>query len=548
MKRRFQMKKFLLQNIGLLFLFTIIGCIICFKLGTDANWDLANYHYYTVWAVLHNRVGFDIMPCGIQSYFNPLIDVPLYIMIKIFNDKCYLINILQSLPYGFCVFLTYKIAQLIFNGKYKKQLIFFSVLIGATGTLSIMNVGLSFGDMGIALLVLFALFIFLKNIFLQDSLKRSFLIFLSALFIGFSIGLKMSGTMFAIGIIGAEILFAFKFKKAVKIIFLTLLGILIGILITSGWWYYIVYNHFGNPFFPFRNDLYQSPLAATMSFLDKRHLPATTLQAIFYPIFWTFSAFNNKGNPVVDFYSSDIRWLLLYISVFILILGSLSIAFRQKMKNIINCDIIYLLTAMVIINYIFWVNTSGTLRYLQYMEFLSGIFIFTVFYIILNIFKIKNSKVLIFLGCILSIFIFIFTKHIDFALTRTELREKFLDFENFNLPDDSVLLYLGGFPGTIYMPFQNPKSRFIYLYGEMGEYNFIYGEKYIEKIRDMLKKADNKVYLLYSDFAPAYTMWKNNGVVDLDKNDFNCRPAKNSFNQSYYFCSLKDGKTIKIEG
>ncbi len=42
------------------------------------DWDLMNYHYYNAFAFLNDRIGFDIAPAQLQSYFNPLIDLPFY--------------------------------------------------------------------------------------------------------------------------------------------------------------------------------------------------------------------------------------------------------------------------------------------------------------------------------------------------------------------------------------------------------------------------------------------------------------------------------------
>src|SRR4051812_28066674 len=49
-------------------------------LGQDDNWDLKNYHWYNPYALLHGRLDLDMAPGQWQSYFNPLIDVPYYVL------------------------------------------------------------------------------------------------------------------------------------------------------------------------------------------------------------------------------------------------------------------------------------------------------------------------------------------------------------------------------------------------------------------------------------------------------------------------------------
>ena len=48
-------------------------------LGVDANWDLRNYHLYNVHAWLAGR-GHDIAPAMVQSWHNPLLDLPMYLL------------------------------------------------------------------------------------------------------------------------------------------------------------------------------------------------------------------------------------------------------------------------------------------------------------------------------------------------------------------------------------------------------------------------------------------------------------------------------------
>ena len=56
------------------------GAIVSVLLGQDANWDLRNYHLYNPFALLNSRTGIDLMPAGLQSTFNPLLDVPYYVL------------------------------------------------------------------------------------------------------------------------------------------------------------------------------------------------------------------------------------------------------------------------------------------------------------------------------------------------------------------------------------------------------------------------------------------------------------------------------------
>src|SRR5271166_1288080 len=52
-----------------------------FYRGQDVNFDQLNYHYYSAYAFLHDRLSIDAAPAGlIHSYFNPLPYLPFYLL------------------------------------------------------------------------------------------------------------------------------------------------------------------------------------------------------------------------------------------------------------------------------------------------------------------------------------------------------------------------------------------------------------------------------------------------------------------------------------
>ena len=56
-------------------------------LGQDANWDLRNYHWYNAYAFLNGRDGFDLLPSQTPYFYNPLMDVPVFWVNRIFPAR-----------------------------------------------------------------------------------------------------------------------------------------------------------------------------------------------------------------------------------------------------------------------------------------------------------------------------------------------------------------------------------------------------------------------------------------------------------------------------
>ncbi|PPT28426.1 hypothetical protein XarbCFBP7614_08655 [Xanthomonas arboricola] len=48
----------------------LLGALLSLGLGQDANWDLRNYHLYIGDAWAHDRLGVDLAPAQMQSYFS----------------------------------------------------------------------------------------------------------------------------------------------------------------------------------------------------------------------------------------------------------------------------------------------------------------------------------------------------------------------------------------------------------------------------------------------------------------------------------------------
>src|SRR6187431_2059507 len=77
--------------------------------GTDANWDLKNYHLYSAYAFVNNRLFFDIAPSQLQTYLNPTLNLITYYFMVMLNDHPRLFAFTQGIPAGIYGFLLFRI-------------------------------------------------------------------------------------------------------------------------------------------------------------------------------------------------------------------------------------------------------------------------------------------------------------------------------------------------------------------------------------------------------------------------------------------------------
>ena len=67
--------------------FALLACVAAAGLASvatriDVNWDLKNYHFYNAYAFVNGRLGWDIAPAQLQTYHNPLLDLPFYYLVQ----------------------------------------------------------------------------------------------------------------------------------------------------------------------------------------------------------------------------------------------------------------------------------------------------------------------------------------------------------------------------------------------------------------------------------------------------------------------------------
>src|SRR5689334_10599884 len=60
------------------FILAWAGFVVAF--GKDTSWDFRNYHWYIPYAFLRGRLGFDVAVAHQATYYNPLLDVPFYLL------------------------------------------------------------------------------------------------------------------------------------------------------------------------------------------------------------------------------------------------------------------------------------------------------------------------------------------------------------------------------------------------------------------------------------------------------------------------------------
>lgn len=539
------MKK-IFQNNCLVFLsFLFFGGLLSSVLKYELLWDFANYHYYNPWAFLTGRFNDDPVVAGLNTFLNPLADIPLYLMIKYFNDFPSFIYFMQGLWFGALAFVFFKIVCLFFDEKneMRKTKIFLVMLIALSGYAVFFQIGTSTNEIMISVLVFIGLWLLLNEIF---NLKtyRSKVFFLSGFVIGAAVGLKYTAGIYALAL-WLTLLFNFRIiDKPIKNILFFCLGGLLGFLVFNGYWLWLLWKEFDNPFFPFFNAYFQSPYAENINYRDMRFIAKDWLHFCLLPFYWMFHLYRAEGEVFV------IDWRLGLACICIFIWGIIYLQKKIQGKTITFRKINVFLFGFVFVSYAFWLSLFSIVRYMIVIEMFAAILIVATLYAFLPQKKIYKDYYHVFIVAIVSILLMTPLFSQIWGCRDCDVDggnfEKFVEVKGVEIPDNSLLLL-----------YNYPTSALAAYFGSMAEniqainvkqQNYLYTamkEDYFNE-NSYWKQLKEKIYAQKYDAQIAFIAAEPDSLLLIDKkNDpflrkMICRKLENNIYPYYEMCAYPE--------
>lgn len=360
--------RFLLASVPIFF------GMLSVRLGQDINFDLLNYHLYIAYAYLNNRINFDLAPSGFQTYLNPFVDIAYYFAVTHWKPKvaAFVLGTLQGLNfvvlYGVCV------SALRTDSSFVKRS-WLPLFLAACGVLSVgflSEVGRTFHDSLLALFPLLSLWAILYSMpRLANNGKFFSVIALAGLSAGVGSGFKLINGMFALSLFFSLMTIPARRGNRLKYMIVFGAAVVIGFLVSDGYWLYRMWYEFGNPVFPAFNQIFHGKLATFENGIDAVFLPKTILEKICYPIIFTLNPLR-----VGELKYQQVSWLVAYV---LLVAYLLSLPFanvqRANFRQRLPIEGRFLLVYMVLA-YILWQKLFGVYRYLVPIEILLPLAIF----------------------------------------------------------------------------------------------------------------------------------------------------------------------------
>lgn len=513
-------------------------------------WDFQNYHYYNAFALFRDTSNF-LVPGGVNSFFNPILDIPLYLYIQFFNNYPTLIYALQGIWGGLLFCAIFKVTMLFFNRYSSKALIYalLTICISFCGRITFTQIGSSTNEVAIAALDMWGIYFILKMIKFKN-LQTWYKWLLCGVFMGLALGLKQNSISVCIGVGLTLICMYPHIKGTFKSIVLFALGGLCGYLIINGWFMYHYWQQYGNPFFPFLNGIFKSPYMDAINYNDETCLPELSFKTFKY---YLWKSTQPKGN-CENFFRDDFRTNIYNTFAFISLLW---VIFTGKIKHVYKQYPLHIAVFLIYnFTYCIWFFAFSVLRYMVIIEAVAAIMFVQIFQI-----QAVKSRFLCFacgaMCCVLCHW------RLSYMHTRPYRNvDSYFTMESIKLPDNTLVKIYGSQSSFIIPELAKNNTNFKTVTYYNNHWNGI-GSDCVErgefrKIRDKIEVEhqgpviyfihDEQYTFQYSNLPDKLNFFLEDQNIDISSNMFSCRYLQHNGVQHFIVCVQNQYKDRIYEG
>lgn len=342
---------------------TLVAVMANYFLGKDVMWDTLDYHLYAGFSALHDRFNFDYFAAGSQSYFNPYIYAPFYLLALSGLPAIAAASIL-AIVQSAILWLTYELTLEIappYSSRMRMTMGLCAVALAFANPILINQFGSSFADVTTAEVVVLAWLVLVRSI----RVPRSGVVAFAGALLGIASALKLTNCVHALSA-GVLVLFlpgnwwtklrhSFWFGAAVAASF----------VIVCARWSVQLEHHFGNPLFPLLNNVFRSPQFPAASLVDYRFVPDSIGEALWRPF-----AIVIPQNMVDDELAApDLRYAVLLVAGCLLVGGWMWRRLRSNPSDDSPASAVLATRALIalacgfLVDWILWLAVSANGRY-----------------------------------------------------------------------------------------------------------------------------------------------------------------------------------------
>jgi len=260
---------------------TLLALLISYLLGKEMQWDTLDYHFYAGFSALHDRFAQDYFPAGSQSYFNPYVYVPFYLLARSGLPALAVASILAIVQSG-VLWLTYELALEVApaaDGRSRLVMASGAVLFALANPILISQFGSSYADVTTGEVVLAGWLLLARAL----GRPRSSLIAWAGLLLGAASALKLTNSVHAVSACMLLLFLREDWRAKLRSAVIFGLTLVVSFTLVSIPWALHLERHFGNPVFPLFNSVFRSPQFLTAPMTDLRFIPDSLAAALWRP-------------------------------------------------------------------------------------------------------------------------------------------------------------------------------------------------------------------------------------------------------------------------
>jgi len=430
--------------------------VLSVALGPDNYWDLRYYHLYAPWAYLHDRYLYDIGPAQEQGFLNPTADLLFYGLISSpLNETPRVVAFIMGAIHGINAAVLFAISCHVirpFQALEHWTLRAIAWLMGVSGAGFVSLVGTSTNDLTSSLFVLASLLGVLKAAEREDKRGTWFGFAGAGLWAGIGIGLKYTSAVYAPGL-GAVVLLAAARRRTIGGVITFGAAALLGFLAVAGHHMLVLWDAFGNPTFPYLNQIFQSPYWEPQAVRDTRFIPDDFWQLITYPFYWTTVDTYIVAEPPFRDWRVAIAYVAMVAGFLAFAASYLRNGARQdgRSSQTRGLDLVFV---FVIVSYFTWALGFGYYRYAIPLEMLTGVVTIGV---LIRLFEDRRLRITA--ATALLVVAATSTVYLDWG--RGRYGDRYVDVHVPALPPHSIVLIATWDPVAFFIPFAEPSAQYL---------------------------------------------------------------------------------------
>lgn len=288
---------------------SVTALAIALLLGKDVMWDTLDYHLYAGFSALHDRFGQDYFAAGTQSYFNPYVYVPYYLL-AMSGLSAKAVSCVLALVQGGILWLTYELALSVIPAETRATravMAIFAVAMALANPILIDQLGTSYVDIITGEFVLSA-WLLLVGAIRAPGMAR---VLGAGLLLGVVSALKLTNSVHAVAACALLCFMPAGYAARARYATAFCAAVAVSFAVVMFPWSIHLERHFGSPVFPLFNGLFQSPQFPTASIRDHRFVPDSFIGALLRP----FAIAAPVTMTDDEFAAPDLRYAVLVVLI-----------------------------------------------------------------------------------------------------------------------------------------------------------------------------------------------------------------------------------------